>query len=378
MGKQNSALSHQTTQKLFSTWSICIDSHESANFVFLPNSDRYYRVAQFIDKNRHKYSKDKIIHQINIQALNTDPTLFMDKINNMRPTPDTHQIFFVMDGEWVLGNNHQYFNQMRIMSYQPEPKDTFIITYETDPYIPEYEKIIMANQILCKNINRVPLYSEADIRHFINYFSNLLDIKLTESEKSDILTQCGGYIAFTSEIIRNYKLTGNLSYSHLSLDIKLCYVWNSFSYLYQQVLSAIANNTSYDSSLNPIKESLIIHKLIKNDGNKIRISVPLLEQFIKKTTHKTISFSNTNKLIFNGIVINDFNAKDIRILKFLINNDGIVKRSQIAEIVWGKETDYNDWALDQIMKRLRVKLGKTGLNPNLLKTRKGIGYQWEN
>lgn len=79
----------------------------------------------------------------------------------------------------------------------------------------------------------------------------------------------------------------------------------------------------------------------------------------------------------NGVVLDKFTNRDIQILKTLINSKDTVTREQIAQRIWMNYTDYNDWTLDQTIKRLRDKLKKSGLNPKSLKTIKNKGYRWE-
>ena len=377
MKKHLTAIPDSATKNLFTFWKGCIDGFESANTIFLPKSDRYYRVAQFIQEYTPQYKSKKIIRQLNIQSLNCEPAFFKDKIESLRPSPGVDQVFFVMDGEWVIENNPQFFEQMRHLSYQPEPKDTFIITYETDPYIIDFENITLSNQILCKNILRVPLYSQEDISHFIHYFSNLLNVTLSKSQTELIQDLCGGYIGLTSEIIRNYKLSGEFSYRHTTMQLKLRSIWNSLPNFYQRVLSALANNNTYSPDLNSIAETMITHKLIVINQGKLKISVPLLEHYILKISKKTINFTSDNRMEINGVVLDKFTNRDIQILKTLINSKDTVTREQIAQRIWMNYTDYNDWTLDQTIKRLRDKLKKSGLNPKSLKTIKNKGYRWE-
>lgn len=66
-------------------------------------------------------------------------------------------------------------------------------------------------------------------------------------------------------------------------------------------------------------------------------------------------------------------TKEIKILKLLIENQGIVlSRMQILDAVWGFDSDISDRIVDTHIKNLRKKLDCTAIH-----TVKGIGYRFE-
>jgi len=51
-------------------------------------------------------------------------------------------------------------------------------------------------------------------------------------------------------------------------------------------------------------------------------------------------------------------------------------RETIAKAYWGTNINdcYSDWALDQMIRRIRIKLTRFGLNPKTISTKRNAGY----
>ena len=74
-----------------------------------------------------------------------------------------------------------------------------------------------------------------------------------------------------------------------------------------------------------------------------------------------------------------FSVTELRVLEYLRQHaDTVVSREEIARIVWGEEEwpdKYSDWAIGQLIYRLRRKLAY-GSSPSSIKTRKAQGFVW--
>ncbi len=88
---------------------------------------------------------------------------------------------------------------------------------------------------------------------------------------------------------------------------------------------------------------------------------------------------NTRAITFNGKSIEDqFTRQEYEILAYFLQEpDKIHSRDVLAEKLWGKESyeKYSDWAIDQLMSKLRKKLAKIGLKDSSITTIRGRGYK---
>lgn len=85
-----------------------------------------------------------------------------------------------------------------------------------------------------------------------------------------------------------------------------------------------------------------------------------------------------DKLWLNGNIDleMDLSFQEYQVLDQLFKNKNeTVTRNEIAKILWSKDTEekYSDWAIDQIMSKIRKKIGDVG-EKRIIKTIKGQGF----
>ncbi|KKT75499.1 MAG: hypothetical protein UW69_C0015G0025 [Microgenomates group bacterium GW2011_GWA2_44_7] len=87
----------------------------------------------------------------------------------------------------------------------------------------------------------------------------------------------------------------------------------------------------------------------------------------------------TGAVVFNGRTVEEkFTRQEYLILSaFLQKTNTLFTRDDIGDILWGKQAyeKYSDWAIDQVISKLRKKLEILGSKGNLL-TVKGKGYKF--
>ena len=87
---------------------------------------------------------------------------------------------------------------------------------------------------------------------------------------------------------------------------------------------------------------------------------------------------NTGAILVGGKTVEElFTRQEYMILSmFLQKKDKLFTRDEIGEMLWGKESyeKYSDWAIDQLMSKLRRKLKKIGIKSSLI-TIRGRGYK---
>ena len=70
-----------------------------------------------------------------------------------------------------------------------------------------------------------------------------------------------------------------------------------------------------------------------------------------------------------------------RVMRLLASQvDKIVSRDEVAEAIWGKLSmdNYSDWAINQIIRRIRVKIGDIREDKKLIETIRGKGFRLQN
>lgn len=120
--------------------------------------------------------------------------------------------------------------------------------------------------------------------------------------------------------------------------------------------------------------------VVKNVEGKWKIFSPLFEDWLKNKLGESrgVVEEKEGKLWLNGTINleNDLSFQEYSVLKELFDKkDETVSRNQVAEILWPKDTEekYSDWAIDQIMSKIRKKIGDIG-EKKMIKTLKGQGF----
>jgi DNA-binding winged helix-turn-helix (wHTH) protein len=93
--------------------------------------------------------------------------------------------------------------------------------------------------------------------------------------------------------------------------------------------------------------------------------------------NQVIEIKNGNIHINNKDVSGAFTVNENKILTVLINNKGkTVSFDTIANIMWGDKSfdNFSPYAITKCLQRIRVKIGKLGIQPEIIQTKKGEGY----
>ncbi len=135
---------------------------------------------------------------------------------------------------------------------------------------------------------------------------------------------------------------------------------NSLAFEQIEILKMIAKKEKIDTTNNNVKILLQLGVIDKN----FKIRLPILEIYLMEDIEKN-GYTNDQSLTKN---------EDLIYSLLLKNKNEIVSKEEIAKTIWGNsvQNKYSDWAIDQTLKRLRVKLKK--INPDIrIETKRGRG-----
>ncbi|HEX9804420.1 MAG TPA: helix-turn-helix domain-containing protein [Candidatus Dojkabacteria bacterium] len=87
--------------------------------------------------------------------------------------------------------------------------------------------------------------------------------------------------------------------------------------------------------------------------------------------------SPTKENFFNSAPTDELSTQEYEVFKLFENSKGkVVTKEDISKVIWGKngkKSKKSDWAIDQLMKRMRTKLGDD--KGKVIKTVRGRGYR---
>jgi DNA-binding winged helix-turn-helix (wHTH) protein len=186
------------------------------------------------------------------------------------------------------------------------------------------------------------------------------------------------------QVVRHYSKTldKNNLFNDNDLNFKLEIIYSEFLNEEKIVLEKIVKKDFNFTDLDKYSINYFLKTgLLKEKNKKYLINSSLLKKKIEEKFVKNylIKLNKNNQILINGVIVDSFfSLKEKRLLKYLINNqEKIISRQKIGEIFWGitNNENFSDWALDQAIRRLRLKLLKLGLGKNLIKTIKNQGFK---
>lgn len=241
--------------------------------------------------------------------------------------------------------------------------------------------LVSAKTGILQNIIYSPLYEPKDVNQFINYLGVKWQLKIPPKLKEAIIKRCGGHFLLVKQAVRHFRDQPQTNLKEIffseAMTLRLELISAAFSFKEKTILIKIANGSQ---GFNKKEDKTTLNYLTKIGIINLRhqITVPLFAEYLKgqeKTSHLVLQ---DNQLLINKVPVEDlFSRQEKRVLKKMLNQSGkIINRDALASVIWPSKTDqhYSDWAIDQLVKRLRKKLANLNLNPKIIKTVRSQGY----
>jgi len=239
----------------------------------------------------------------------------------------------------------------------------------------EIGQALKEEMVLTANIRYAPLYSRADSDHFISFCEKLWGMKITIAQRDFLLDNFAGKLGVIKGAMRMVRDNPNMSMKNLLAN--------------EQILTrGIVTLQALDKQVLPLVYSIADGKYKKKPTD-----APMLEYLTKIGWVKEIKgiyqlfppFMRSIKLEEDSVETKPhlqqslseiLTFREQRVFEiFLKNLNSIVTRDMVADGMWGGNADqkYSDWAIDQLMYRLRGRLQHAKI-PYELKTKKGQGF----
>lgn len=257
------------------------------------------------------------------------------------------------------------------------------------------------NETILQNIVYIPLGSEAETNYFIHYFAQMYKTEFTESEIDVLDRLCGAHpylLKVACRVVLQNK-GNNLSPAELERILLNYYELKSVSKaIYdlrkkeeKDVLKKVASGEytfeSEEKEILDLLEKLRIVIPEKNAGFRL-FGLLFRESILYSDIEKSYSEkSGTSELEYNshrGAILlhgrpidEKFTHQEHQVLlEFFKNPESIISRDELGAALWGTESydKYSDWAIDQLMSKLRRKIKELG-STTRLNTLRGRGYK---
>lgn len=390
MFKFPSSLPTESFEKTVSLWFDSINLSTSTSILNLSERSQWHYVHQLLN---NKTLLKRILGRINrIQFITIEmmsfpidsPQEFYLYLQDTIKKDTKKAIFFILGAEILLSEKLELLHYLNELSLT-DSKLRFILFFQTNITIPRISKQFSRYEIMYQNILPIPLHTNDDILHFINYEAGRYGITISRTITDSIVNQCGGRLYLAKQAVRYYTRTHDMIhlFSHKEMELAVQMVFNELEEEEKHVLSLITNGNQPEYEHNEIIEYLKTIRLINQINNKYTITIPLLEKYIKKIMidHWTITFNKEKLMSINGVIVKgEFTKREHRLLNFIyVHRKTIVSRENIAKNLWSveKKESYSDWALDMAISRLRNKLKQLGIHKELIITHRNKGFLFD-
>ncbi|MBU0975941.1 MAG: winged helix-turn-helix domain-containing protein [Patescibacteria group bacterium] len=294
--------------------------------------------------------------------------------------------------------NKQFFNSIKSLRNVDLWKVVFAFSSDKDPLkiftsdlLDELYSLFLNKRILLK------LPNKKDAKLIIDEWERECGYKIPEKVRKSLFEISGGHPGYMKSANQVYlasnKKEGCLAEENLqklseesTIQARSEKFWIKFDKNYQGLLKKYVVNPQMQST--PEMKYLENTGIIIN-GDYKKVFSPLLEFYIKSKSGSpkdeipvkegVFIDPKTETVYIDGKPLKtEPTRSEFKILKLLYTNNGeIVKREELAEVIWGKNVieKYSDWAIDRTISRIRKKLGDTARNPRFIQTIKGRGLR---
>jgi hypothetical protein len=385
-------------------WLREIRRGENVSVVFFPKTDRFRRLHQLLEDKEYlrnffgtgrKYLfqytdfvispvedktdiQDHIARQFNDSNLTNNPRTFFQWLAYFSKE-HIHVVLMLADAEKYLTPGYKHIPPLLFeITMDFAPTITLMNFFETDITHPSYSSILTLSKELYENLYWYPLYSEDDTRVFIRYVKNKWDMTISEKLEDTIIESCGGHLWFVKEAIREQLNRGKFSLDNDAFFFRMDTVYRSLQQSEQKVLEKIVSRQNQFSEEE--RHSLIYLNKMNVVSKNNHLEIGLMGQYIGMRPHEDQHIEiHDGRVFINNITVDSiFTRKEHRVLMTLLEHRGeIVSRDMIAQSIWPSRTDqqYSDWAIDQLITRLRKRLLELSLAPEIVHVVRGKGYR---
>ena len=342
----------------YSTWGRYLSSHQTCNIFFLKNTGIIPRILQFVDYY-HGVKKIKPV-VLDLEALNaTDPHNLLTVLSEAgsKPTIIIARDLFLQPGASRL--------EKVLEQYYVSSTSGLLIIHECAPHelYTNYERA----SCLYVHPQLFKLPSEKSVlTEYIKSTSILWKVTLAPAIIDEIVAYSGNIPWLLNESIRLCSENPKLKFTEIcklpSLSSRVMSFYSTLPKIYKIQLNSKMDQVA--------KDELIGFGLMQSDH--------LIGEHLNESTHnykKEKLTTTPTQILLNSIDISAFfSNSELRLINLLnTTSKETLTRDEVANTFYNTDESYSDWALSQVITRLRAKINKHEI-PLTITTKRGIGY----
>lgn len=314
---------------------------------------------------------------------------------------NTKLVFFLGEFDELSFANNLFYNNLKSFwaCCQPSLYFVFLVRGDITKYriIKKFAELV---EVILQNVTYVPLLGDADIEYVIDRMEERFDDKFTPKEKQTVKQVCGGHpslIVTACQVLAKMENRAKLKDSkvaeallgHYRLKLAAREIWEVQNPAEREILRTIvADGVKALPEQGAALEKLGLVK--KEKPGELNVFGEVFKNAIvgetevktaRKGVFQALSLDPNNGAILLGDrpIEEKFTRQEYEVLTFLLTEPNKLRsRDEIGEILWGEDSyeKYSDWAIDQLVSKLRKKLGQLDVGKNVVVTVRGRGYKF--
>lgn len=386
-------------------WLDALYRGEDMSIVFFPKTDRDIRLGQLLSdeillKNVLKTPSSFVFQPMNFDSHNVEDMedLYFqieERLNTAKlhtsPLPfarwmdhfTKHKLKLVI----IIREAEKFLNDpgaivLAVLSElvnKYSPLIRVISFFETDITHPLVFSSLPASSTLYENVFYFPLYPIDATTAFIDMLCRQWDVDMNRKMKDKIIDSCGGHFWLVKEAVRYVASQGSWTSEEEGLQFRLRSLYTLLLPTEQRVIEKLASGKKDFTSQEELS-ALYLSRMRVVDHARRKLLIGALRRFVYEHNASRSSIElKDNRILVNLVPVDAvFSRKEHRVIKlFLERKNQVLSRDEIAKSIWpvGTTEQYSDWAIDQLVARVRKRLVGLSLSPKLIKAIRGKGYQ---
>ena len=216
----------------------------------------------------------------------------------------------------------------------------------------------------------MPLFDMESVGYVIkNQMSGGFVEKMNEERAGKIKKLSGGYVSLTRFFLRHPDLLDEEVQENPEVKFFFDGIWNSLADESRLWL------LDFVSGKKVVERDFLVKTGIVKNG---KLFSEVFEKYINglaKQVVPVVKEVNGVLMVGNSRAEVLLTIQEMKVLKVLLCGE-IVSREKVADVLWGTESEerYSDWAINQVIRRIRVKIGDVREDKKLIETIRGRGF----
>ncbi len=385
-------------------WLKAMVRGEDACIIFLPKTDREIRLGQLLnDRQLQKRVLGKpssyiflrvnfdshdvedvddfsfqIQERLNSSSILKSPYSFLEWMKYLKDH-SMRVVLILPEAERYLNNSDK--TALAVLSEavrKYSPLLRVLSIFETNITHPSMVSFLPNISDLYENIFYYPLYTTEATVSFIQLLCRQWHVSVPQSTTGRIIKACGGHFWLVKEAVRQIATVGSWTTGEEGMQFRLR---SFYELLLPSEQGALYKLATRQKTFSPEERmSLTYLQTMRLIDAKHQFLIDALKDFLLNRQGFSANLTmDSQHILLNDVPIEKiFSRKEYRVFKLLLERSNTtVVRDEIAQRIWPGNVDeqYSDWAIDQLIARLRRRLSELSLPPRVLVAVRGRGYQ---